>query len=47
MKEVQKHINTAQKALGIIQELTAKGTENLNAIKGPALARPLTKFFGD
>lgn len=40
---VQKHINNAQKAVSLIQELTSKG--NANVInKTP---RPITKFFGD
>ena len=38
MDSVQKHINTAQKALGLVQELT---------IKGPAIPRPINKFFED
>ena len=46
-KKVQEHIGTAQKALNLIQELTTKGAENIESIKGPILPRPITKFFGD
>ncbi len=50
MDSIQKHINTAQKALGVIQELTSKpsSTNNItNTIKGPSTARPINKFFED
>lgn len=48
LDEVQKHINTAQKALGVVGDLTTKGTENAaNIIKGPLTSRPLNKFFED
>ena len=43
MDNVQKHINNAQKAVSLIQELTNKSTPNIVA-KTP---RPITKFFGD
>lgn len=43
MDNVQKHINNAQKAVSLIQELTSKSTTNVVA-KTP---RPITKFFGD
>ena len=46
-KKVQEHIGTAQKALNLIQELTTKGGETIEGIKGPSLPRPITKFFGD
>jgi len=46
--EIQKHINTAQKALGIVEDLTSKGTNAVsNAVKGPLTSRPLNKFFED
>ena len=46
--ELQKHINTAQKALGVVEDLTSKGTNTINnAIKGPLTSRPLNKFFED
>jgi len=43
MDNVQKHINNAQKAVSLIQELTNKSTSNIVS-KTP---RPITKFFGD
>ena len=43
MDNVQKHINNAQKAVSLIQELTSKGSTNIVS-KTP---RPITKFFGD
>ena len=46
-QKVQEHISTAQKALNLIQELTSKGAESIEGIKGPTLPRPITKFFGD
>ncbi len=47
--EIQKHINTAQKALGVVEDLTTKNTASAasNAIKGPLSPRPLNKFFED
>ncbi len=48
LDEIQKHVNTAQKALGIVEDLTTKGTSNaVNNIKGPLTSRPLNKFFED
>ncbi len=45
MDSVQKHINTAQKALGLVQELT---TGKVSATpKGPINPRPINKFFED
>lgn len=44
---IQKHIESAQKALDIFSELATKTTENIaNNIK-PSIERPLSKFFGD
>ena len=43
MDNVQKHINNAQKAVSLIQELTSKSSTNI-INKTP---RPITKFFGD
>lgn len=46
--DVQKHINTAQKALGVVGDLTSKNESAIaNAIKGPLEARPINKFFED
>lgn len=48
MNSIQEHIKTAQKALNLVQELTAKGTENItNVATGPVTPRPLNKFFED
>ncbi len=46
MDSVQKHINTAQKALNIVQELTTK-TPASSIPKGPISPRPINKFFED
>lgn len=44
---IQKHIESAQKALDIFSELANKTTDNIaNNIK-PSIERPLSKFFGD
>lgn len=46
--EIQKHINTAQKALGVVEDLTSKGSNTIgNVLKGPLQSRPLNKFFED
>lgn len=46
--ELQKHINTAQKALGVVEDLTEKGADTVKSvIKGPLASRPLNKFFED
>ena len=47
MDSIQKHINTAQKALGFISELTTKNPSSVNVAKGPITPRPLNKFFED
>ncbi len=47
MDSIQKHINTAQKALGFISELTTKNPTPSNIAKGPLNPRPLNKFFED
>ena len=48
LDEIEKHINTAQKALGVVEELTTKGKDAiLNNAKGPVSPRPLNKFFED
>ncbi len=46
MDSVQKHINTAQKALGLVQELTGKSTPAVSN-KGLVTPRPINKFFED
>ncbi len=55
LNQIQKHIGTAQKALGFIQDLTVKGTAagaGLGAAasavtKGPKTPRPINKLFED
>ena len=47
MDSIQKHINTAQKALGFISELTSKSPTTESLVKGPLSPRPLNKFFED
>lgn len=44
---VQKYIDTAQKAIGVIQELTGAGVASEVASKGPSVARPINKIFED
>lgn len=46
MDSVQKHINTAQKALGLVQELTGKPTST-PLTKPVSSPRPINKFFED
>lgn len=49
MEAVQKHLNTAQKALNFVSELTTKGAGDAasSIAKGPVTPRPLNKFFED
>lgn len=44
---IQKHIETAQKALDIFGEFATKTTENISNTIKPSIERPLSKFFGD
>lgn len=46
MDSIQKHINTAQKALGLVQELTGKSNV-ASSVKGPVSPRPINHFFED
>lgn len=46
IENVQKYIDTAQKAIGVIQELTGSGAAEAVS-KGPAAARPINKIFED
>ncbi len=52
MESIKSHINTAQKAIDFMQDLTTK--KGINAVnignnlnKGPVAPRPLNKFFED
>lgn len=42
LDSIQNHVNNAQKAINIIQELTKKTPEVLTKVE-----RPITKFYGD
>lgn len=44
---LQKHIESAQKALDVFSELATKTTENIASNIKPSIERPLSKFFGD
>ena len=44
---IKGHINTAQKAIGIVQELTSKAEKVGTVIKKPISPKPLGKFFED
>ncbi|MFR5856731.1 MAG: spore coat protein YlbD [Bacilli bacterium] len=46
---IKSHINTAQKAIDFVQDLTKKTPQNItnNLSKGPVSPRPLNKFFED
>lgn len=46
MDTIQKHINNAQKVIGVIQELTTKQNPKVPNII-PKSPRPINKFFGD
>lgn len=43
---VQKYIDTAQKAIGVIQEITGASASAV-ASKGPSASRPINKIFED
>lgn len=47
VETIQSHIDTAQKALGVISELTTKNTDTISNVIKPKAERPITKFFGD
>lgn len=44
---VQKYIDTAQKAIGVIQELTGGSAAGATLSKGPSVSRPINKIFED
>lgn len=46
-KSIQNHINTAQKAIGVVQELAGKKDVADIVTKGPLSPRPITKIFED
>lgn len=52
MESIKSHINTAQKAIDFMQDLTLKKGINMPNVgntlnKGPVAPRPLNKFFED
>ncbi len=51
MNSIKNHINTAQKALDLVQDFATKkpdvASELASLNKGPAAPRPLNKFFED
>lgn len=47
IESVQKYIDTAQKAIGIVQELTGGGVAANALSKGPSNPRPINKIFED
>lgn len=47
IESVQKYIDTAQKAIGIVQELSGGATGASVASSGPSVARPINKIFED
>ena len=47
VNSIKGHINTAQKALNLVQELTGKVNEGVKSIKKPLVPKPLNKFFED
>ncbi len=44
---IQKHIETAQKALDIFSEFTTKTSDKVTSEIKPNIERPISKFFGD
>lgn len=52
MNSIKSHINTAQKAIDLVQDLATKKVDDVvnnaaNLAKGPVAPRPLNKFFED
>lgn len=49
VNSIKSHIDTAQKAIDFVQDLTKKNPSNVttNINKGPVAPRPLNKFFED
>lgn len=47
VNSIKGHIDTAQKALNIVQELTGKVGDKVKTIKKPLSPKPLDKFFED
>ncbi len=47
MNSVQKHVNTAQKAINLFQEISSKPKIGAELTKGPSVLRPINKIFED
>lgn len=47
VNSIQKHIETAQKALGFVEDLTVKSAKDIPNIVKPTTPRPINKFFED
>lgn len=47
LDNVRKYVDTAQKAIGVIEELTGSKTAGEILSKGPEIARPINKIFED
>ena len=47
VNSIKGHIDTAQKAINLVQELTSKTSSKINTIKRPLAPKPLNKFFED
>lgn len=47
LSSIQEHIGTAQKALGIVQELTSKGGSSVTDTLEVISPRPINKIFED
>ena len=47
LDNVRKYVDTAQKAIGVIEELTGSKAIGETLSKGPEIARPINKIFED
>lgn len=47
LNNINKHVNTAQKAVNLFQEFTTKKGASSILPKGPSTLRPINKFFED
>ena len=47
LDNVRKYVDTAQKAIGVIEELTGSKAAGEIISKGPEIARPISKIFED
>ena len=47
LDNIEEHIQTAEKALTFLTELSSKNSDKLENIIKPVSKRPISKFFGD